>query len=367
MRAISDVSGLLEIENVWNELVRDRAESPFLLSGFTKEFMKVNLEEGWTPMLLVFSVDNVIIGIAPLAIKTKFGVRLAKFLLNPALFPDFVLDARYRTMCIHKICDFLFRRMKCQLATLTFPAESANLESLRNQRNLLVSETPAMGHLVLHVDCGWSEFEKSRGKKFKRDFRMTERKLDRLGLWKISRFGKEDRESDIFERVLRVELASWKEELRVRKKIKQDSDLMAAWKGALYTAEVERDFKWSFWLLELNALLIAYVMAFKYKGTTYIAKTSYDKRYRKLSPGIYVVGMAIRDIFKKGGTKKIDFHTDLPFIRKWTEECSPRVHVFVSKHRILLPSLLKFVTSNRQLKTILVSLSKFMPLMKDLM
>ena len=75
IRVISDISGLLEIENVWNEFVRDHTESPFLLSGFTKEFIRVNAEKGWTPMLLVFSVDNNIIGIAPLAIKTKFGVR----------------------------------------------------------------------------------------------------------------------------------------------------------------------------------------------------------------------------------------------------------------------------------------------------
>jgi CelD/BcsL family acetyltransferase involved in cellulose biosynthesis len=361
---VSDAAKLRRIENEWNKFVSSHSANPFLLSGFVKEFIKTGMEKGWAPMLLVLSVDNVIAGIAPLAIKTKFGVRLAKFLLTPSLFPDFVLDAQYRTMCIDYSCDFLFREMKCELATLTLSQESPILESLRNQKNLLVSETPAMGHLVLHVECDWSEFEKSRGKKFRQDFRRAERNLDRLGSWRIRRFSKEDGEFDIFERILRVELNSWKEEMRVRKTIKQDSDLISLWEGASYTAEAERYFEWFAWFLELDALPIAYVLAFKYKGTAYVAKTSYDRRYRRLSPGIYVLSTAIRDLFKKDRIEKIDFLTDLPFVRTWTVECSPRVHVFVSKHKMLL-GLLKFTTSNRQLKSILVSLSGFVPFMQD--
>lgn len=364
IRVISDVSGLLEIENVWNEFVKDRAESPFLLSGFTKEFIKVNIEEGWTPMLLVFSLDNVIIGIAPLAIKTKFGVRLAKFLLNPALFPDFVLDARYRTICIDKICDLLFRRMKCQLATLTLPQESASLESLRNQRNLLVSETPAMGHRVLPVRGTWAEFETFRGRNFRRKFKGIKRNLDRFGSWKISCAENGKEEFDVVKKIFDIEKMSWKEERRDHSG-KKDIDLLMILGASQHMVEIEPSFKWDVWFLELDNQAIAYGLFIEYKGVSYCVKTSYDRRYKRLYPGIYVINAALCEFFNKHQIREIDFLTDLPFHETWTPLCSPRVKIVMARSSVLL-SMAKFALLSKPVKGILALLSKRAPSIADL-
>jgi len=364
MRVISDVSGLLEMENVWNEFVRDRAESPFLLSGFTKEFIKVNLEEGWTPMLLVFSVDSVIIGIAPLAIKTKFGVRLAKFLLTPSLFPDFVLDARHQTMCIDKICDLLFRMMKCQLATLTLPQESATLESLKDHSNLLVSETPAMGHRILPVKGTWADFETFRGRNFKRKFKKIKQSLDRLGSWKISYTENGKAEFDVVKKIFDIEKMSWKEELRVRTG-KKDIDLLMILEGSQHTAEIEPSFKWDVWFLELNNQAIAYSLFIEYKGISYCVKTSYDRRYKRLYPGIYVINAALCEFFNRRQIRKIDFLTDLPFHETWTSLCSPRVRIVMARSSVLL-SMAKFALLSKPVKGILALLSKRAPSIADL-
>jgi hypothetical protein len=363
-KAITDVNGLLEIENAWNEFIRDRVESPFLLSEFTKELIKVNLEEGWTPMLLVFSVDSVIIGIAPLAIKTKFGVRRAKFLLPSAGFPDFVLDVRYRAMCIDKICNLLFGRMKCQFATLTLPQESANLESLKNQRNLLVSETPAMGHRILPVRGTWAEFETFRGRNFRRKFKGIERNLDRFGSWRISCIENGKEEFNVVKKIFDIEKMSWKEELRVRTG-KKDTDLLILLEGSQHMVEIEPGFKWDVWFLELNNQAIAYSLFIEYKGVSYCVKTSYDRRYKRLYPGIYVINAALCEFFNKHQIREIDFLTDLPFHETWTSLCSPRVRIVMARSSVLL-SMAKFALLSKPVKGILTLLSKRAPSMADL-
>jgi hypothetical protein len=208
-----------------------------------------------------------------------------------------------------------------------------------------------MGHYVVPVDCGWAEFEKSRGKKFRQDIRRTERNLDILGSWKLTRFTPEEK-SGILDKVLQVESNSWKEDWRTRRRLDYDHVLKILWKGSMQTARVDQDFDWMVWLLESGGLPIAYSLVLKYRRVAYIAKTSYDNRYRRLSPGVYTLSMAIREVFEDGETEKAEFHTDLPFVRTWASTCLPRVDFLISK-QAFLSILTKLLLTNEPLKRVL--------------
>jgi hypothetical protein len=360
IRVISDLNELHEIEGAWNVSISKCSRNPFLLSGFVKQFMESNRSRGWTPLLLVISTDNKIIGISPLKTKKKFGVRFAKFLPKSSFSPDFIGDDQYKEIYIAHTLDFLFKTLHCQFVDLTLPAESPNLRTIKQKcqaNRTHFFTTSGIGHRILPIECTWAEFEKFRGGNFRRKFKKIEQHLDSIGLWRITCIEKENEEMDITKKVLDVERMSWKEGRRTQRGIKIDPDLMMVWAGSQYMAKTEPDFKWSVWLLELNDQTLAYLLACQYKEVAYFTKTSYDGRYKRFTPGIYICNAAIRELFNKHRIRKVDFLTDLPFMETWTSLCSPRVRIVMSRKRVP-HAIIKFVLSSKSIKGILTLLSK---------
>lgn len=352
IHVISDTSKLLKIEGVWNTLVNKCSKNPIFLSEFVKPFMEFNRLKGWTPLLLVFSADNMIIGIAPLMTKKQFGLRFVKFLYGYALSPDFIVFDQYRENCISYTLDFLLKTLRCQFADLTLPAESPNLQILKQKckaNRTHFYELPEMGHSILPIGGTWSEFKTWRGGNFRRKFKKIERKLDRAGSWRIINIENGNRGPDVIKKILDVERRSWKEEWRTRNGAKVDQNLLMIWKGSQHTVRTEPDFKWNVWFLELNNQTLAYTLVFQYKEVAFIMKTSYDERFKRFYPGICVINAAIRELFNKEHVRSIDFLTDLPFMRTWTPIYLPRVRV-VTSQRGILPTTVKSVFANAYIR-----------------
>lgn len=358
MKIISDVNCLSEVVETWDDFVRTYTENPFLLSSFLTKFVKYDSLRGWAPLILIFSAENQIVGVAPLATKKRFGIRYVRFSLVSGLFSDFVFEPKYRDLCIEKFYDLVFRKLNCQLAMLVMDSESPNLEKLVTRTGLNCIVKPMNGHCFLRVTSDWTQFENSRGKKFKQDFKRTERKLSSVGSWEIKHFDQRNQESEIIRRILNVESTSWKEDWRAKRKMHIDDYLTIIWEGALLAAKVEQNLNLSVYVLELNALPIAYLLVIQYHDITYFTKTSYNKQYRKFSPGVYILNIAIRDIMNTGKTKKIDFHTDLPFLSTWSSSSKPQTRIFLSRHKIFT-SLVRFAMSSKPTKAILIFLSQF--------
>jgi hypothetical protein len=290
---------------------------------------------------LVISDDNTIVGAAPLITK-KFGIQFAKF-VGGAWFPrDFIVEDQYRETCIAHILDFLFKTLRCQSVEFTLPAESPNLRILKQKckaSRIYFSANLATGHCIISVDCSWDEFEASRGKNFRRRFKKIGRHLNKAGSWRITCVENGDKEIDVFERILDVERRSWKEGWRTQRGMEIDPDLPMIWEGAQYTARTEPDFKWSVWFLELNDQTLAYTLVLQYKEVAFVIKTSYDERYKKFYPGLYVNNVAIRELFNKRQVRNIDLLADLPFHRTWTSMCLPRARVMMWR-KGLIPNII---------------------------
>jgi hypothetical protein len=283
--------------------------------------MKPTRSKGWTPLLLMASVDDEIVGIAPLMVKRRLGIRYAKFLLKSPLSPDFISCDGYRRILLSKTLEFLFKSLHCQVVDLTLPAASPNTTVLRDEclvRKICSFQREDVGQAVLNVDRSWSEFAKSRGKKFLQDIRRTERNLSHVGPWRVLCLENMDEMSKALEQIMRVERLSWKQAWRIRTGQETDHDLLAIWAGSQYASRTGSSLKRSTWLLEVNEQIVAYAFILEYKEVASVVKSSYDRQYARFAPGIYLISTAIRRIFEKKDVIMIDFLTDVPFTKTWT-------------------------------------------------
>jgi len=367
VHVISDSNALSKIESAWNALTTTCSNNPFLLSGFVKQYMEFNHSKGWTPLVLAMSVGDKLVFASSLRTEKKLGVRFATFLSKSWLSPDFIVDNQYQEACMEYFLDFLFNTLHCKIVDLILPAESPNLQILKQKckaKSISFFTIPAIGHMIIPVNRTWDEFRNSRTRNFRKKFKKIEQNLSQAGLWKITSAEKGSNQLGVVEKIFDVEKMSWKEEWRVRAG-KKDTDLLIILAGSQHMAEIEPSFKWDVWFLELNNQTLAYWLVIQYKEVAYLAKTSYDKRYEGFSPGICVLNAVIRELFN-GPTKKVDFLTELPFMKIWTDLRMPRVRVVMSKSSALL-NFIRFTLSTKAAKGILDSLSKKAPFIAKLL
>jgi hypothetical protein len=77
----------------------------------------------------------------------------------------------------------------------------------------------------------------------------------------------------------------------------------------------------------------------------YFVKTAYDEQYKRFYPGIIVQNSAIHQQFTEQQNEYIDFLSDLPYIKEWTNDCLPRINIQLTKGAI--PTLIHFFLKNR--------------------
>ena len=358
--AILDPRKISAIREELDAFIGKNSDNPFLLSVFIKQTMESALRKGTIPILLFFRTEGRIIGAVPLVIGKRFGIRFAAFLFDFWFSPDFIFDLERNEICMQNTLSYLFNHLKCQFATFDLPAGSLNVPVLEricatNGITYRKKNDAYLNHRIIPVERTWADFKKSRGKKFRCEFRSIERKLGNAGSWQITLFENTDHEEIALRKIKDVESASWKQIWRLQQNLLLDEQLFQLWTGSSFAIKTNPDFKRKVWLLELNGTTIAYSFAIQYKGTAYLAKTSYNKQYRGIYPGVYIFNWAIRDLFNCGEVKNIDFLTNLPFLKKWASQYKSRSRFVL--HKGFLPKLLAILFQQPQIQ----SLRRFIP------
>lgn len=183
--------------------------------------------------------------------------------------------------------------------------------------------------------------------------------LNDSGVWCVSKYDGTNFSSSISQQILQVDYASWKRGWRVSKKISSDVDLLIVLDSFLSSFKnPAKNYTWLAWILELNGVPISYQIALVFKDVIYFIKTGYDNRYRRFSPGVYVVNFAIRDLLKNPEIKKIDFITDLDFLKRWKSESNQRIQIVVSRN--FSAKIIQRLLTNRLLNGVLKKLNTFL-------
>lgn len=317
VHVISDLETAVDIRDRWDAFVEIESDSPFMLSGFIKHFMRRARSHGWIPILLIFSAHDTIIGTVPLVTRRKWGIRYAK---SPSIYQSIAASDPYKEMCVSKTLDFLFQKLRCQFVGLVLPAASSFKGILKrecHEKGIILSQTEDRGQSILAVDCAWNEFAKSRGKKFLQDIRRTERNLSQAGRWRCFHIETPDRSREALEHMMRIEMASWKQSYRNIRGQQVDETLSLLWAGLQCASRTVSSLKWRVWFLELNDRMVAYALLIRFKDVAFAVKTSYDREFARFGPGTYIMNAAIRSVFEEGASK-VDFISDIPLTRTWT-------------------------------------------------
>jgi len=321
------------MKDFWDRELRDRVDDPFLSGSMMIEHWKLGRRLGNHPFLIIFLLDDKIVGFAPLRMRSRFGFRHI-FSLDQYAPPVFFSNS-HREVCIDTIFDFLFKQLNCESADLTFEDDSSIQRILENacrKRDLDYAKLPQEGRAIIPVKTSLDSFRESLDRKTRKEFGRFGRKLDRLGSWKIY-CSNLDRSS--IEKIWAVERFSWKVDLQGKEKAMKDMGLDFCLKGVQRNSEGEHFFDSEVWFLDLNDVPISYVLVLKRNKTVFFAKTSYDSRFSSVSPGKFLINDLIERIFRDNTAEKIDFISNLSFVRVWKPLIKERINFRVLRHTFL--------------------------------
>jgi hypothetical protein len=89
------------------------------------------------PVILVSSVNEKIVGLAPLSLRKNLVFKSANFLLPYYVSPDFVVADEYREEVLRIFLHIILKKLKCKIIDLDLPAESQNLPILERSLQII--------------------------------------------------------------------------------------------------------------------------------------------------------------------------------------------------------------------------------------
>jgi hypothetical protein len=340
-KLITEMPEFEKIEKEFDDFVNKHSENPCISSIFLKEGAGLSRFRGWMPLIIVIYSSEKIIGIAPLAIRRKLGLSFAQFLFGPNWLMDFVIDDKYRELCVLQILQILTKTLKCEFIDLTFSEESHTVKPLElacRELGCYFRKEPALfgGHRVVSVVGTWDEFTKARGKKFRAETKRVERKLKELDNWRVTCVEQIKQDPQVCDKILKIDKLSWKEGFLSSQKVAYDPELAVSLNSIAETGKKSAFFKWRVYFLEVKEDAIAYVLVLQSKGTAIINRTSYNSAYKKFSPGMFLLNYTIRELFGDKSIRIIDFRADHPYQKTWATTSISRVDTMNRSGSLLL-------------------------------
>jgi hypothetical protein len=330
-RVITKPEGLTEIEDELAVFVSCNSENPFLLPSFVKTAMCLFPSPNQVPIVLIVRCDDEIIGYCPMQLnRTRFGMH-AQPLLGLIAPTSFVLRDTRSQLALELMIRLLFKKLNCKRVHFWSNNQWKHKASLVNackSSKIILFERPdpEMNHCVIPVNCSWSDYQKVRGKEFRRTLRRISLRLDALGKWDVVSFdvSNSENKNSLHEKIFAVEKQSWKESYRTLVSVPFDNTL--AWVLETSPIALEKDLGVKQWVyfLEVNHQPVAYQIGYDFHGTTFFIKTSFNERYRKLGLGKFITTMAIKDVFESKSGGLIDLFSNLPVFDFWNASCLER-------------------------------------------
>lgn len=329
---ISDLDCFSSLRDFWDRELKDLVNNPLLSSCLLTEYYKLSHVMGWQPFLFVFLSNKRIVGFAPLLMRSRFGFREVAN-IHQFVSVDFFADDS-REFCVDRLIDLLFHRFNCASINLTFEKEAATqrvLEVICDRRGLSYSKMPADGEAMIPVNKSWESFQASLGWKRRKSLRRIARRVDGLGSWKIDC---KNLDSASCKRIREVEAHSWKNKLTGKDKIIKELDLQHVLKAAQENSQVD-PFEVEVWFLNIDSVPISYQLVLLHNGVAFFTKTSYDSRFKKASPGIFLINHIIEQIFKEQAVNEISFVSNLPFEHYWNPLVKERTSMKIEKSALV--------------------------------
>lgn len=333
LRVLNTQEQIEEIEPEWNNLVFKVSENPFFLTDFVIGYMDMVKDWEWRPIILAFYDKDQLVGITPLKNKRVYGISYTRFLYLDDCAPDFIAEKEYREICVEYSINYILNDLKSDIMDLILPEESEShklLMKVYNKKNLFHIIYDVTKSSIIDIDKSWEEFTRFRGRKFRKNIRYIENRLNKNGNWKILIYEDKDKIINNINDIQNIENKSWKHEYRKKKGRKIDKEVELFLKTITKDKSLEQ-YNWALMFLELNNIKIAHAILIYYKNKSIIWKTSFNNDYQNFSPGKYLLNESVKEMFNKPGIELIDFLTNVSVLRTWTSNKLNRIRILASR------------------------------------
>jgi hypothetical protein len=187
------------------------------------------------------------------------------------------------------------------------PSDAATLKTIEeklteNRLSMMVFPSGSYAPFIEMTD-NWESYLQSRSRRVRRELLRKRRALESKGgrvEWRV--FTQEDQLGEALEAVLAIERNSWKE----RCGTSITSEVAAEPFYRSITSRFAARGWLRIYLMTLDGRPLAHILGAAYRGRYYAFKTSFDKAFCKLSPGVVLFQYALEDL-KSDGLNILDF------------------------------------------------------------
>lgn len=335
-------SGLSDLIPIWERLLTESPEDTVFI---TPEWIDLSiqhlLKEHCRPFLLLARGPSGPLAVAPLVLEeTPKGKHLFLFFHDHMEHPNFILT-REPEKCLEAFFDFICREIpELKQITLEDCANDSTIWSFLNSgvldNRFSILSRPVYLSPFIPVNGSFEAYAKDR--KFHKEARRFSKKSAEAGMVDFIRMNEPERAGQALEWILSIDARSWKEEagtsIGAVKKVEsfyRDLIRTAAEKGWLHLT-----------FLTLNDQPIAYLLGFLYHNQFFSLKSSYDRLYQSLSPGINIQLQVYQEGFEQQW-KKIDLLGNMDFMKgRFTDQVRPHTHFYLYPQS-LFSELKKFI------------------------
>ena len=113
--AVSDPMKISEIHEELDEFLIKKCKNPFISSTSIKEEMESNTLNNSFPLILFFKNKSQMVGLAPLVVRRKHGIRFAQMLFGYDYTPDFIFESDWMDVCSPFAINYLLNQLGCNI------------------------------------------------------------------------------------------------------------------------------------------------------------------------------------------------------------------------------------------------------------
>jgi hypothetical protein len=305
---------MIRVEQVFNisELAHYEVEWKLLISRMTGasvfdtyEWVTTWLDCFWKDKpicCLFFWKESLLIGIL-LLLEDQAGVSWCTGSLVSASFWE---SNRANIICsedpeavFEALLDYLYKkRPRFHLAFLQTLAQGPVAQALpeiakRNRAYTVLFH--ALPSPIIRITSDWEMYLNSRSRHFAREMRRKVKHFENAGRIQRLTVSNVDQCDQAMQDILCIDKNSWKEEAGSSLHAKPRQ----AWLYGTFASRAAENGWLRLYLQYLDSKPVAYLYGIVFQNQFYAFKTSYDKAFRQLTPGIVLFDYAFRNIFKQ--------------------------------------------------------------------
>ena len=316
---LNDLASLEAVRPAWRELLtRIEDDSPYLTPEFMLPWMRLVRDRYRFRVLAAWDGDH-LVGLAPIVERAvgRAGIRIVirSFPVFGQTPPFDVMIARREPEVMRAFVEHWLSSGSWDVMELAdVPSESrtaALLAEALQGTGLRLGVTRSKTTYLVPVRKGWPEFLASRPKKFRQNLRRGLRRCKELGTTRVLRFpGTGMTLAHTIDATLQVIDRSWKAPTEDRSRWHRFfSDLMA---------ELAAGGLLSWRCLEVNGEPIASLVELDYRDTVHPFHLAVDLAYQPLSPGLLILGDAVRDAHERRYSR-LDTGGTADYLHRWAD------------------------------------------------